>query len=92
MIVRILATESDGQVRAGLLRSNGGKLGIESNKSYEGLMQSVSEIRCLDGEDLVTSKEPERWLELLPQNINGSSIRAEIAEDDDDWDEDEESS
>jgi hypothetical protein len=88
-ILRILVTTQTGQKRAGCFRLVNGKLETEANKGFDESMESVKDINCLDGDDLVTSADdPERWFELLPYDINGTGLRAEHADDDDDYDDD----
>jgi len=76
-VVKIYITTDEGQIEAGTIELSGKKLSFNFNDGYENVEESMQDFVCFDkGMEEVTTKEPERWLELLPSNISGSYMRA----------------
>lgn len=74
----ILVTEwEDGQVVAGEIILEDGKLSLSATKGYEILMQNVIADRIFLGENVLDPvHDPKAWLRSLPSFYTGSIVRA----------------
>lgn len=77
----ILVTEwEEGQVVAGEIILEDGKLSFSATKGYENLIQSVIEGKTFVGTKLFDpANDPEAWLRSLPSFYTGSLVRARLA-------------
>ena len=76
----ILVTEWEGgQVIAGEIIFEDGKLSFIAKKGYEILMKNVMEGKTFVGEKVFDpAKDPKTWLQSLPSFYTGSRLRARL--------------
>lgn len=76
----ILVTKLEGgQVVAGEIILEDGKLSFYATKGYEILMENVMEDKTSVGETMFDpAKDPRAWLRSLPSFYNGSIVRARL--------------
>jgi hypothetical protein len=82
--VKILLSEEEGQVLAGTVSFKGGELQFSASEGNEQVMKNLAEFECVDVghnyEYVTAQKNPEKWIELLPKNMDGTYMRAVAVE------------
>lgn len=77
----LVTTFNEGQVVAGKITLEKGKLKATSNKGYEDLIKNIRTSNTLvKGKELDSKKNPEAWLHSLPSFYTGMHLRARLVE------------